>query len=208
MNALSRPPRSLLLLLLPWLSACSLLPAPQPVEILAYDLGLPPAAVAAAGARGPVLAVASPRFHPGLLGQGLAYRRQAQQLAYFARHRWVAPPAELLEQALPAALGGVPGVAAVIDERSSGRADWRLETHWHHFEQDFSVRPSRARIQLEARVVDLDSGRLLGQRLLGAEVPAASDDPEGGVRALRQGLGEVVVGLRRLVAEAAAGGRQ
>lgn len=167
------------------LAGCAAGPQPMP-KISYYDLG--PVA-ASPGDR----AVASMRsidvYAPSWLDSSalqyrLAYRGRQQRLNY-AESRWVAPPAEMIGQALR---------KRMLSARATGACKLRidLDEFAHVFD---AVDSSRA--VLEARVqLFSPGGELLGRRAIAASRPAASADARGGVAALAGAVEDLGATLR------------
>lgn len=163
------------------LSACSVLPPPTPVPVV-FDFGLAPALAGPAATAGAIQVIAP----PWLEGTGMLYRLEyadSMRLASFRDSRWVAPPAALLQERLRQRLArsaGAAGAAAAADLPT-------LRVEVEEFCQVFdSPTSSRAVVQLRAALLEAGSGRVLRQRAFAQEVPAASADAHGGVRALVQ----------------------
>ena len=164
-------------------SACSL-PLNGTGEVAAYDFG------AAAGARegGPRLSqpllvydVGGPAWMDSAsIHYRLAYRDASRPQAY-AGSRWVMPPAALLTNRLRQRLAGAGG--GVILPTDGLRAPVALRLELDEFTQVFDAENrSRAVVRLRASLVG--SRSLVAQRAFSVDKPAASQDAEGGVRAL------------------------
>jgi cholesterol transport system auxiliary component len=70
-------------------------------------------------------------------------------------------------------------------------------------QHEFDSPPSRVRFTLRAYVVDNATRRVLAWREFDETVPAATDDPDGGVVAANRAVQTVLEHLARLCAEAA-----
>jgi cholesterol transport system auxiliary component len=181
------------------MSACgsSLLPKPAaaPARFTLDDgSAAPPAAAATAGA--PVLIVAQPRAVAGCDDRHMVYFRSAGHLQIYADHEWLEPPAQMLAPLMVRALQASGAFAAVLLAPSTGAGVLRLETELIRLQQDFSVTPSRVRLTLRAVLIGSRNRKVLGWREFDRDVPAPSEDGEGGVAAARQAtrlvLGELV----------------
>jgi len=183
----------------------SLLPRPQQAAArFTLDDGTPAAAPQPAGAGSPVLVVEMPRAGPGFDSARMVYLRQPQQLQSFAFHEWVDTPAHMLAPLLVRALQGSGSFRAVLLAPSSAGGALRLETELIRLQQDFGSSPSHVRLSLRAMLLDGATRRPIGWREFDVSVPAASDDPAGGVAAAREAtrqlLGEILVFAEGLAA--------
>ena len=189
------------------LAACSALsPTPTPPPAF-FSLDNPratsmvPAPVAAASA--PTLVISPPRAAAGFDSQRIIYLREPHKLEYFANSEWVDPPARMLGPLLVGALERSGAFRAVIQTPGSASGDLRLDTQVIRLQQEFQTQPSRAHFTLRAYLVDDKSRRVLAWREFDANVPAASDDPYGGVVAANQAVQMLLADLSVFCAEAA-----
>jgi cholesterol transport system auxiliary component len=180
-------------------SACSL-PLTGPGEVAAYDFG------AAAGARegGPrlrqpllVYDVGGPAWMDSAsIHYRLAYRDASRPQAY-AGSRWVMPPAALLTNRLRQRLAGAGG--GVILPTDGLRAPVALRVELDEFTQVFDAENrSRAVVRLRASLVG--SRSLVAQKAFSVDKAAATQDAEGGVRALTAASDEVLEQLLSWIA--------
>jgi cholesterol transport system auxiliary component len=161
-----------------------------------YALEAAPSATAAGtGAGGPTLLVSEPRARAGFDTPAMIYVRRTHELESFAKSRWVDSPARMLAPLLVHALEGGGRFQAVVLAPGGVAASVRLDTEIESLVQEFTVRPSRVRFALRARLVDLAARRVLATRAFEAVEEAPSDDPYGGVvaanRAAARVLGEL-----------------
>ena len=186
----------MLLSLLP--AACALTP-PQGEPAQAFTLDPPPPSAVRTPAWDGILAVTPLTAAAPYRTGAMIYRRRANEFRAFARHRWQAPPARLLETPLLAALTAGGCCRAVMRGDPLGVADRRLDLRLEAFYQDFTQTPSRVRVRLRARLLDLRQHRLLAVRTLSEEVEAPGDDPYGGVLAYQQALARLAARLGDLI---------
>ena len=127
---------------------------------------------------------------------GVLYRlayADAQKLLPYAQARWSTPAAQLVRQRLRETLGQRRAVFSAGESaalmRTNGALPRILRVDLEEFSQIFDSPGSSAGV-VRLRVTLLDStpegDRLLGQRLVVVQRPAASPDAAGGVRALAQ----------------------
>lgn len=111
----------------------------------------------------------------------LAYVDAARPQAY-AQSRWVMAPSGLLTQRLRSVLRGA-SKAAVVPPSDATRTETVLRVDLEEFAQIFDTADkSRGVLRANARL--LKGGEILATRAFAIELPAASPNAEGGVRAL------------------------
>lgn len=190
------------------LSGCAggLLPAPAapPAVFTLDDPRAPVTAPRPSNGGAPVLLVLVPRPAAGYDGTPMLYLRAPQQLERFAFHAWVEPPAQMLAPLLVRALQDSGAFRAVLLAPSAAAGAWRLETELIRLHQDFGPRPSQVRLTLRAVLLDSASRDVVAWREFDQVVPAASDDPAGGVAAARQAARQLAAALAVFCAEQAA----
>jgi len=151
-----------------------------------YDLGADDAAAApAVAARRPVSLVFDAA--PALSDTGMIWRVEgsASPKAY-AQARWSVSPSDLVRQRLVERLSRQ---GPVLPDGAAGLP--RLQVTLMRFEQVFAAdgASSTGQVSLQAVLSQAD-GRVLGQKLLQRSAPAATQDADGGARALRQATDE------------------
>lgn len=174
-----------------------------------YLLATPGTTVPNAEQEGPVLRLAELDIAPPYGDDRLVYRiaggadDDPQEVGFYEQHRWAAPPAALVTEALREGLRSHPGLSAVEPGRwrpgalaLGGRVLW-LE------ELDLPSGPT-ARVGLDLSLHD-PGGALLWQRRFTAERDGSVQEVAGIVELLRQALAEVVGEVGEAVAEGASG---
>ena len=179
------------------LGACSALPS-KPIRATQYDFG--PGALVMQGATRqaplPALALEEIITVGGALdNMAVLYRlgyADAQELRPYSQARWSMPPALLVRQRLRDKLGlqrpvfnAREGLALSGAQNPQLPVQLRLELE--EFSHYFSAADSSTGlIRLRASLIDVTSAgeKLLAQRLIVAQRPAATQDAAGGVRAL------------------------
>lgn len=176
------------------LSACSLLPKPEPVSINQYLLEYSPGRQAARQTRAdvPVILVSVPRAHGGYDSSRIAYMKEDYGLRYYTRSRWADTPARMLAPLLADAIQSTGQFQALYATSGSVSADMRLDTELIRFHQDFRSLPSEMHITLRAHLIDLASGEVLATLLVDRSMAADTDDAFGGVVAANRLLGQVL----------------
>ena len=165
------------------------------------------AAPAAAPAAAPTLIINPPHAAAGFDSPRIIYVRETHKLEYFAHSEWVDPPARMLAPLLVAAVENTGTFRAVVLTPSAAAGDLRLDTEIIRLQHEFQVQPSRVRFTLRAYLVDDKTRRVLAWREFDAAVPAASEDPYGGVVAANRAVQIVLEKLSAFCAEAARSAR-
>jgi len=189
-------------------AGCSVMPpAPADTPVLhVFDVSVATVATVAAPAARPalVLEVGTPRAAPGFDTAEMAYVQRPYSLDYFAVHRWVEPPAQMMAPLLVRALEGTGAFRAVVHGAGGVRADVRLDTEIVRLQQSFLTRPSRVELVLRAQLVDVGSRRVVATRTIEVAREAPTDDPEGGVAAANAALASVLAQVAAFAAASAA----
>jgi len=188
--------------------ACSLLrptatPAPAFYSLDAPREAAPPAAPAAA----PTLIINPSTAAAGYDSQRIIYLREAHKLEYFANSEWVDPPARMLMPLLVAAAEHTGAFRAVVLTPSAAAGDLRLDTEIIRLHHEFLTQPSCVRFTLRAHLVENTARRVLASREFEAVVPAASENPYGGVVAANRAVQIVLENLAAFCADAVRGAR-
>lgn len=187
------------------LAACSTLapvPADAPVLHVLDAKALVPAAPSTA--RALVLEVGTPRAAPGFDTPAMAYVQKPFALDYFAAHRWVEPPAQMLAPLLVRALEDGGAFRAVVRGASGVRADVRLDTELLRLQQSFLSKPSRVELVLRVQLIDVGARRVVATRTIEVARDAPADSPEGGVTAANAALASALAEVAAFAVAASA----
>jgi cholesterol transport system auxiliary component len=191
--------------------ACSALRTATPHPAFYSLEGTPGAAPAAvpttAPAAAPTLIIEPPHAAAGFDSPRIIYVRETHKLEYFAHSEWIDPPARMLAPLLVAAVENTRAFRAVVLTPSAAAGDLRLDTEIIRLQHEFQTQPSRVRFTLRAYLVDDKTRRVLAWREFDAAVPAASEDPYGGVVAANRAVQTVLENLSAFCAEAARSAR-
>jgi cholesterol transport system auxiliary component len=163
----------------------------------------PPAVPATASTAAPTLIIDPPHAAAGFDSPRIIYVRENHKLEYFAHSEWVDPPARMLAPLLVASLENTGAFRAVVLTPSAAAGDLRLDTEIIRLQHEFQTNPSRVRLTLRAYLVEDKTRRVLAWREFDAAVPAASDDPYGGVVAANHAVQSVLEQLAAFCVEAA-----
>jgi cholesterol transport system auxiliary component len=179
------------------LAGCSVLPKPAAEGVDRYMLEYVPQPAAERAIAGdlPVMLVAIPRAHGGYDSNRIAYMQETHGLRYFTRSRWVDAPAHMLAALMADALQATGRFQALYAGPGAVAADLRLDTELVQFHQDFRQQPSEVRVVIRARLVDLDSNRVIASREFAASQAAPTDDAYGGVVAANSAIATLLAQL-------------
>jgi cholesterol transport system auxiliary component len=155
----------------------------------------------------PTLIVSPPHAAAGFDSQRIMYVRQANQLEYFAHNEWIDTPARMLAPLIVAAVESSGAFRAVVQTPSPAAGEIRLDTEILRLQHEFLSAPSRVRFTLRAYLVESVTRRVIASREFDAAVPAASEDPYGGVVAANRAVQTVLENLSAFCAEAARSAR-
>lgn len=177
------------------LAGCADLSTPQGISPDIYVLDARPPVQASAVRRDMILAVSMPQARPGFETARMAYVLQPHELNYFANSIWTDTPARMLHPLLLQALEQSAAFRAVVRAGSAIPADVRLDIELVRLQHDFTTRPSRVHITLQARLIDMRGKRVLAVQQFDATENASSEDAYGGVsaanRLVQRVLGQV-----------------
>ena len=196
---------TLLIAVLALTTACSVLPPPAAtMDPTRYTLELTVTATdTQARARSDkTLLLPLPRIRGELASTRMAYQRESLQLNYFAQSRWADEPNKMLHALLVEMLTGSGPYAHLALAGAPVAVHHRLDIEILDFHQDFSVSPSRFVVKLRVQLVDLQSRRILLERLIEAREPAPSESPQGGAAAANAAVNSLLQRIRVLLADA------
>ena len=151
----------------------------------------------------PTLIVNMPKAAAGYDTRRMIYTRTAHQLEYFARNEWVDTPSYMLQPLMVAAIEQTQAFNAVLPKLAAVKTDLRLETEMLGLLQDFNSKPSVVRFTLRVTIIDNTSGKVIALREFINQVPAASDNPIGGVNAANLVVNSILKQLADFCAETA-----
>lgn len=151
----------------------------------------------------PTLIINPPHAAAGFDSQRIMYLRQANQLEHFAHNEWIDTPARMLAPLIVAAVESSGAFHAVVQTPSPASGEMRLDTEILHLQHEFLGTPSQVRFTLRAYLVESVTRRVIASRDFEAAVPAASEDPHGGVLAASRAVQIVLKDLSAFCAEAA-----
>jgi cholesterol transport system auxiliary component len=156
-----------------------------------------------------VLLVAEPRAEAGFDTPRIAYSREPAALEYYNDSSWVDTPTRMLSPLLVRALEASNAFRAVLTPPPLVPVDLRLDVNLIRLRQEFFQQPSRVRVTLRAKLIDVATSHVLSTQLFEAVEPAPSEDAAGGVqaanRAVARLLGEITAFVLNHASPRAAG---
>ena len=138
--------------------------------------------------RGPDLLVSPMLAAPGFDGSEMAYMRTPHEIEYFAHHRWVDAPARMIDPLLVRAAEGSGVFRSVAEAGSGAEVDLRLDSRLLHLQQVCRLQPSELQLALRLTLVEVASGRVLGERNLSVSEPLEEHSPYAGVQAANRAV--------------------
>lgn len=145
------------------------------------------------------LLLTTPMASPGYQTSDMIYVHVPYQLNAFSDHHWVAPPADLLLPLLIEKLRVTGNFSAVVSTPFSGNATYQLNTQLLMLQQEFLQPQSEVRLVMSATLMNIATGRIIGNRIFTVLVPASANNPYAGVLATNQAAHQIVAQIARFV---------
>ncbi len=190
------------------LCSCSVLhpAATTPTSFYALEYAPPtvaqtPAASTRPGAGATTLTISPVHAAAGYDSQRIIYVRESHKLEYFSHSEWVEAPTRMLGPLLVASIEHTGAFRAVVLTPASASGELRLDTEIVRLQQEFAAGPSVVHFTLRAYLVDEKTRKVVVWREFDGSVPAASDDPKGGVVAANQVVNNVLNDLGQFLAQ-------
>ncbi len=170
---------------------------PQVAETAQYLLEWRPEQERPARPERPVIQVSAPRAAAGFGTADMLYIDRPHRLERFARHRWVDPPARMLEPLLVRALEASGLFAAVGTPGVPIQSDLRLDSELLYLQLRVDGGRQTLQLALRASLIAVADGRLLGSTNIDLEEVSDEATPYGGVQAANRAVSRL---MERLVA--------
>lgn len=129
--------------------------------------------------------------NPSYITDDMAYTEQQYHIEYFAKNKWLNPPAIMLRPLIAKTLRNTKHFHAVTTSARLIQYDYVLNTKILELVQVFSCGCSFVRFKLYAEIVDAKTGRIIATKEFAATVDAPPN-PYGGVVAANQAV-EIVL---------------
>ncbi len=130
-----------------------------------------------------ILLVAASREAAGFDSSRIAYTRESPKLDYYKDSVWSDTPAKMLLPVLVRAFESSGAFKAVVAPPSPVLANLRVDVDVIRLQQELMSVPSRVRLIVRLKVVEMKSGHILETRLFEALETAPSDNAAGAARA-------------------------
>jgi cholesterol transport system auxiliary component len=179
--------------LLTALSACSSGPAP-----ITYDLSAPSGRVR--GTVGAQFVVAEPAAVQVLASQQILVKDDAGTVSFLGAAQWADNLPRLIQARLIHTFENASQLRAVARPGSGAVADVQLISEIRSFE--VQTPSNEAVVQISAKLVADQNGRILNGRIFTARVPVAAVDAPNAARALDEALSTVMLEIVRWVGSA------
>lgn len=164
-----------------------------------YVLNTVPPVNHAVNANSKVLLVSAPQLNAVMNNNNMVYLDGQHQVGYFSENRWAAKPNDMLFSLLLSTLQQQGGFKAVVAAPYSGRSDLRLDVVNFSVIQDFTTKPSVARVKMDVQLTDMKQQTVLKTRAIEANVRATADTPQAGVTAANQALAQCLMQIINFV---------
>jgi len=126
----------------------------------------------------------------------MAYMRHPHEVEYFALHRWVDSPARMLEPLLVRAAEQTGLFRSVSEAGGGTQVDLRLDSRLLYLLQVCRLEPSELQLALRVSLVEMDSGRVIGERTLSVSEPLEIRTPYAGVEAANRAVADLLSDLQ------------
>lgn len=145
------------------------------------------------------LLVTLPIASSGYNSAHMIYVMVPYQLRSFSNHHWVAPPAELLLPLIANRLRAENYFHAVVTSPFSGVANYQLNIQLVTLQQEFLQPQSRVRLMLEVTLQNIQTGRVIVNRIFEIVVPTTENTPYGGVLATNEAVHQLLHQIAKFV---------
>lgn len=188
------------------LAACSLPVNRQPLQqtyrLSAADIH------STALAKPVVLQLLPVRAAAGFQSAAMMYSRSADTLEHYRDSRWLAPPAQLVGDAIAQTLSRQPWVSAVQQQTALASAPWALHCSLYRLEHDLRGGQGTVRLGLTCELANQRTRSIAAHWHFDGSQPLTVNDAahfaQGAQTLLNQALGEIVQQARAAVAAAEA----
>lgn len=139
-----------------------------------------------------ILLVTVSKEAAGFDSNRIAYTREPPKLDYYKDSVWSDTPAKMLLPILVRAFEGSSAFKAVVSPPSPVLANLRVDVDVIRLQQEFMTAPSRVRLTIRTKVVEMKSGHVLETRLFEAVEPAPSENAAGAARAANAAVQKIL----------------
>jgi cholesterol transport system auxiliary component len=147
-------------------------------------------------ASGPDLLVSPMLATPGFDGSDMVYVRTPHEIQYFAHHRWVDAPARMLDPLLLQAADHTGLFHSVVAPGSGADVELRLDSRLMHLRQVYLSGSGELQLAVRLVLVEIASGRVLGERVVEVSEPLDRFTPYDGVEAANRAVAVLMSGVQ------------
>lgn len=174
------------------LSSCSILSPVKTEPMTEYVIKAVPQPVTKKPARRITVLVTQPATSAIYDTSQMAYTTQRYQLNYFAKNKWAATPAQMLQPLIIETLQNTHYFHAVATTSSLGRYDFVLNTEIIQFQQDFMINSSVMKVTLRAQIIRTATNQVVAAKEFSIIETAPQYSPYGGVVAANRAVSRLL----------------
>jgi len=126
----------------------------------------------------------------------IIYIRKPYQLESYAYHRWVEPPARMLEPLLVRMLDASGLFSTVVGPNTAVHTDLQLNVELLHLQQIFTDEGSEVQLALNISLVNPASAQLIASHRFSISEPVTKATPYGSVQAANRATARFLTDLR------------
>ena len=127
----------------------------------------------------------------------MAYQEKAHEISYFAKNRWAATPAQMLQPLIIDTLQKTQYFRAVGGNGTTGNYDYMLNTQILAFQQEFYTHRSVVKVTLRAQIVKISTNKIIAVKEFSVVEPAPYYAPYGGVIAANRATSKILTQLAK-----------
>lgn len=147
--------------------------------------------------------VSNTKANDGYQQDDMLYVKKPYQLEAFAKNRWVAPPAKMLNDLLIESLQNANYFHAVVSPPFVGESDYQINTYLLALEQNFLKRPSFITLSIKADIINTKTDKVVASHRFHVNQQAQSDTPYGGVIAANMASKKIMTRIVSFLVNAA-----
>ena len=148
-----------------------------------------------------VLLITMPRLDAVMNNNNMVYLDGQHQIGYFSENRWAAKPNDMLFSLLLTTLQQQKHFHAVVTAPYSGQSDLRLDVVNFSIIQDFTMKPSRVIVKMDARLVNVKQQTVIKSQMIMATIATSANTPAAGVVAANQAVADCLAQIATFVNE-------
>lgn len=138
------------------------------------------------------LMVSMPTASSGYQSKKMIYNKKPFELNAFTKNQWAGPPAEMITPLLLQYLRDTGYFHAIIQPPISARRNIRLKINLLELRQDFTSKPSKVNMAIQADLIDEKNSKILNSKVFATSYFAPCDTPYGGVIAANRATNKLL----------------